>query len=106
MAENYGADFVNYIISSIKANNPEAKRISEIGAGGCLILRKLKLAGYEVVAIDPSPIAHQRGIEFGIEVIPEFYPSRGFIPLSDVLIHYDVLEHIDDTHEFLKANHN
>lgn len=104
LAVKYGTDFIDYITSSISSTNPNAKRISEIGAGGCYILRKLKEEGYEVAAIDPSPIAHDKGREFGIEVVPEFYPSDNYIPKSDVIIHYDVLEHIEDTQKFLKSN--
>jgi SAM-dependent methyltransferase len=104
LASKYGLDFINYIEDSIKKSNPDAKRISEIGAGGCYILRKLKELGFEVAAIDPSPIAHDKGREFGIEVVPEFYPSKNYIPKSDVIIHYDVLEHIDDRESFLKSN--
>ncbi len=104
LAIKYGTDFIDFIISSIAHSNPNAKRISEIGAGGCYILRKLKEKGFEVVAIDPSPIAHEKGKEFGIEVVPEFYPSDNYIPKSDVIIHYDVLEHIEDTQKFLESN--
>jgi SAM-dependent methyltransferase len=104
LASKYGSDFIDYIVNSIKAANPGAKRVSEIGAGGCYILWKLKEFGYEVAAIDPSPIAHEKGREFGIEVVPEFYPSENYIPKSDVIIHYDVLEHIDNTQGFLKSN--
>lgn len=67
-------------------------------------MRNLKEFGYEVFAIDPSPIAHNKGKEFGIEVIPEFSPSENYIPKSGVIIQYDVLEHIDDTQGFLKSN--
>jgi SAM-dependent methyltransferase len=106
LASKYGLDFIDYIVKSINNSSPNANRISEIGAGGCYILRKLKELGYEVVAIDPSPIAHDKGKEFGIEIVPEFYPSSNFIPKSDVIIHYDVLEHIDNRSEFLKSNLN
>lgn len=106
LASKYGLDFIDYIVKSINNSSPDAVRISEIGAGGCYILRKLKEKGFEVVAIDPSPIAHDKGREFGIEVVPEFYPSSNYIPKSDVIIHYDVLEHIDNRTEFLKSNLN
>lgn len=106
LASKYGLDFIEFIVNSINNNNPNASRISEIGAGGCYILRKLKELGFEVVAIDPSPIAHEKGKQFGIEIVPEFYPSSNYIPKSDIIIHYDVLEHIDNKSEFLKSNLN
>jgi 2-polyprenyl-3-methyl-5-hydroxy-6-metoxy-1,4-benzoquinol methylase len=104
LASKYGNDFIDYVVASIKKYNTNARRISEIGAGGCSILYELKKLGFEVAAIDPSPIAHKKGKEFGIEVVAEFYPSINFIPKSDVIIHYDVLEHIDNTSDFLRSN--
>ncbi len=104
LAEGYGNDFLNFINNSIEKFNSNAKRISEVGAGGCYILKKLKQKGYEVAAIDPSPIAIEKGKEYDIEVIPDFYPSKNEIPKSDLIIHYDVLEHVTDPEYFLKMH--
>src|ERR1700756_414277 len=104
LAEGYGNDFINFINYSIKKFNPNAKRISEVGAGGCYVLNRLKKEGHEVAAIDPSPIAVEKGKEFGIEVIPDFYPSKSGIPKSDMIIHYDVLEHVTDPEDFLNKH--
>jgi 2-polyprenyl-3-methyl-5-hydroxy-6-metoxy-1,4-benzoquinol methylase len=104
LAEGYGNDFLNFIHHSIKNFNTSARRVSEVGAGGCYILNKLKKEGYEVAAIDPSPIAIEKGKELGIEVIPDFYPSKNAIPKSDLIIHYDVLEHVTDPEDFLSKH--
>jgi 2-polyprenyl-3-methyl-5-hydroxy-6-metoxy-1,4-benzoquinol methylase len=104
LAEGYGNDFLSFIEHSISKYNSSAKRISEVGAGGCYILNKLKKKGYEVAAIDPSPIAIEKGKEFGIEVIADFYPAKNGIPKSDLIIHYDVLEHVTDPEDFLSKH--
>jgi 2-polyprenyl-3-methyl-5-hydroxy-6-metoxy-1,4-benzoquinol methylase len=104
LAESYGNDFLDFITRSIKAFNPETKSVYEIGAGGCYILNKLKKSGYSVAAIDPSPIAIVKGKELGIEVIPEFFPAKNEIPSSDLIIHYDVLEHVNDPSDFLRKH--
>ena len=104
LAENYGGDFIKFINYAIEKFNPNIKRVSEIGAGGCYILKQLKKQGYSVAAIDPSPIAHKAGLEFGIDVIPDFYPSDREMTKSDMMIHYDVLEHVPDPAAFLR-NH-
>jgi 2-polyprenyl-3-methyl-5-hydroxy-6-metoxy-1,4-benzoquinol methylase len=106
LAESYGNDFLNFIKHSIARYNKDANRISEIGAGGCYILNKLKKEGYNVAAIDPSPIAIKKGKELNIEVIPDFYPSQNSIPKSDLITHYDVLEHVTDPEDFLRKHSN
>ena len=101
LAARYGNDFIAFVEDSIQRNNPHAKRISEIGAGACYLLNMLKQKGYETAAVDPSPVAQEKGIVYGIEIIPEFYPAVGRLPKSDVIIHYDVLEHVPDPVAFL-----
>lgn len=100
----YGNDFIEHIEFAIRNFNPTIKRVSEIGAGGCYILNRLKSLGIQVAAIDPSPISKVKGDELGIEIIPEFYPSSSKIPKSDMIIHYDVLEHVNDPAAFLKSH--
>ncbi len=102
LAASYGRDFIDRIGAAIASYMPRARRISEIGAGGCWILKQLKERGYEVAAIDPSPVAIAKGQELGIDVIPEFYPASRDIPRSDVVIHYDVLEHVAHPVDFLR----
>ncbi|MBN8704011.1 MAG: class I SAM-dependent methyltransferase [Bacteroidetes bacterium] len=104
LAEAYGNDFIEIIEKSITQYNPTLKEIREIGAGGCYILKKLKSKGYKVSALDPSPVAHEKGKEFGIEVYQEFYPTKSKLPQADMYIHYDVLEHVEDPVGFL-AHH-
>jgi SAM-dependent methyltransferase len=102
LADSYGNDFIKCITDAIARHRPTTRRVSEIGAGGCWVLKQLRDRGYEVAAIDPSPIAIRKGEELGIEVIPEFYPAGRAIPRSDVVIHYDVLEHVTDPVGFLR----
>lgn len=102
LAASYGDDFIAAITRAISTYAPQARRISEIGAGGCYILKALRVQGYSVAAIDPSPIARQQGDRFGIDVVPSFYPVEDGIPGSDVIIHYDVLEHVVDPVDFLR----
>ena len=104
LASSYGGDFISCVEQAIATHQPGARRISEIGAGGCYVLKRLAVRGFEVAAIDPSPVAVQQGHALGIEVIPEFYPASAAIPASDVIIHYDVLEHVADPAGFL-AHH-
>jgi len=106
LAEGYGGDFIAFVEQSIAQHKPSARRVSEIGAGACYLLNLLKQDGYETVAIDPSPVSKDKGNAYGIEVIAEFYLSAGALPKSDVIVHYDVLEHIPDPVDFLRHHAN
>jgi SAM-dependent methyltransferase len=106
LAESYGGDFIDCIDDAVRKFNPNARSVSEIGAGGCYILSKLKEKGFEATAIDPSPVAIQKGEELGIEVIPEFYPAQSSDDSYDLIIHYDVLEHVNNPVEFLQNHIN
>jgi len=105
LAVGYGGDFLAFIDSSVQKYHSKMQRITEIGCGGGYILKKLKEKGYEVAAIDPSPIAIEKGKEFGFEVFAEFYPTDKATK-SDMIIHYDVLEHTLDPVSFLEAHKN
>lgn len=104
LAEGYGGDFLACIESAVAKHHPKARRISEVGAGGGYLLRTLKEKGYDVAAVDPSPLAIEKGKEFGIEVVPVFYPSPGALPKSDLILHYDVLEHVPDPVGFIRQH--
>ncbi|MDA9160924.1 class I SAM-dependent methyltransferase [Crocinitomicaceae bacterium] len=106
LALSYGDDFLNFIEHTISSYNSNVKRVFEIGAGGCYILDRLKQKGLDVVAIDPSPIAAKAGNKYGIEVQNEFYPTKEKIEPSDLIIHYDVLEHVLDPWDFLRMHKN
>src|SRR5210317_1140420 len=57
LANIYAPEYINFI----KKHVPLQSQISEIGAGGCYSLRILKDLGYDVSAIDPSPVAATAG---------------------------------------------
>ena len=78
----------------------------EIGCGGGYVLQRLRERGFSVRGIDPSPVAVAKGREHGIEIVGAFYPHEGMEASCDVIIHYDVLEHVYDPLTFLTAHHS
>ena len=102
LAASYGGDFLEFIGGSA----PHGSRVLEIGCGGGYILQRLREKGFAIRGIDPSPIAVAKGKEHSIEIIEEFYPcDKDLTNSCDVMIHYDVLEHVYDPLAFLKAHH-
>ena len=102
LAASYGGDFLDFIGQSA----PKASRVLEIGCGGGYILQRLRERAFSVRGIDPSPIAVAKGREHAIEIVEAFYPcSQDLANSCDVIIHYDVLEHVYDPLEFLTAHH-
>lgn len=106
LADLYGDDFLNYLLYAVENYNSLAKDISEIGAGGCYLLNKLKNKGYSVQAIDPSPISLHAGQRLGINVINDFYPSKKLKDKVDLIYHYDVLEHMEEPVSFINQIYN
>jgi len=106
IAKPYGVDFMDFINRSINKFHPNIKNILEVGCGGCTILSQLKEKGFEVLGVDPSPIAKRDGESKGIRVIQEFFPTEYYTELVDMIFHCDVLEHVSDPVQFLKNQRN
>lgn len=101
LAASYGGDFLAFIGASAASGG----RVLEIGCGGGYILQRLREMGFAVRGIDPSPVAVAKGRECGVEIVEAFYPHEGMEESCDVIIHYDVLEHVYDPLAFLSAHH-
>jgi 2-polyprenyl-3-methyl-5-hydroxy-6-metoxy-1,4-benzoquinol methylase len=106
IAKPYGIDLMDFIERSLVKFNPNTKNILEVGCGGCTILSQLKYKGFEVIGVDPSPIAKRDGEKKGIRIINEFFPSPLFTNEVDLIFHCDVLEHVADPVKFLKNQKN
>lgn len=104
ISKSYGTDFINYL-SKILKNNSSIKKVLEIGCGGCVILEQIKKDRLYVCGIDSSPFAATQGKKKNIEVITDFFPSKKITQKFDLIFHVDVLEHIDDYKNFLKAQY-
>jgi len=104
ISKSYGTDFINYL-SKILNNNSSIKKILEIGCGGCVILEQIKKKNLYVCGIDSSPFAATQGKKKNIEVITDFFPSKKITQKFDLIFHVDVLEHIDEYKNFLKAQY-
>lgn len=101
IAKPYGADLMAFIDRSLAAWGRHVKRVLEVGCGGCTALSQLQQQGYDVIGVDPSPIAARDGQRKGIRIINEFFPSSQFVDKVDLIFHSDVQEHVADPMAFL-----
>lgn len=106
IAKPYGKDFMDFIETVLSSWGSKTKNILEVGCGGCTILSQLKDKGYEVIGIDPSPIAVRDGEKKSIRVIGEFFPTDKYTDKVDLIFHSDVIEHVSDPIKFLNDQKN
>ena len=102
IAKPYGTDFSRFIETSLGRWGGHVRKVLELGCGGCTILNELKTSGYDVVGIDPGPLAAREGARRGIKIINSFFPTNEFGEMVDFIFHNDVLEHVDDPVGFLQ----
>jgi len=103
IAQPYGTDFSRFIDSALERWGGGVKRVLELGCGGCTILSQLEARGYDVTGIDPGPLAVREGERRGLRVINDFFPTAAFSSDVDFIFHNDVLEHVDNPVDFLRA---
>lgn len=101
IAKPYGKDFMDFIEHVLAIWGKDIKNILEVGCGGCTILSDLQKKGYDVIGVDPSPIALRDGKKKGVRVIQEFFPTPQFTDKVDLIFHSDVQEHVADPVKFL-----
>lgn len=106
LADSYGGEFIEFFKRASSHLNQAPKSAIDIGCGGTYLLRAVRDLGLSVKGIDPSPITVAAGNKAGIEILPYFYPSVHLTESSDVIFHYDVLEHVEDPVSFLKSHHD
>jgi 2-polyprenyl-3-methyl-5-hydroxy-6-metoxy-1,4-benzoquinol methylase len=105
LAEAYGGEFIEFFRRASALLSKPPTSAADIGCGGVYLLQKVREQGLTVKGIDPSPVTAAAGRKAGIEIVPDFYPSKSLTEHFDVLFHYDVLEHVDDPVAFLRAHH-
>lgn len=101
IAKPYGRDFMAFIERALATWGTGGRRVLEVGCGGCTILEQLRDRGFDAIGVDPSPIAARDGVNKGIRVIQDFFPTPQFFDPVDLIFHSDVQEHVADPVSFL-----
>ena len=99
MGRRYADDFWSFLESYDFAG----KRLLELGCGSGYLLHRLSQAGARCTGLEPGVQAQQASSHYGLEVIGDFFPSPHVEGPFDYVVHYCVLEHLEDPQAFLKA---
>lgn len=103
--EGYFDDILKFLRRAIKDLEPKGL-FTEIGCGAMLVLEQVRNMGFEVLGIDPSPVSSEASDRLGINLINDFFGPATGIDRTQVIFHYDVLEHIEDPLTFLKLQYD
>lgn len=89
----------------IKKNCKKNKiSVLEIGSGTSTLLNELKKLGYDVCGVEPSKASVQMAKELfpHIEVINDYFTSGSIAKEIDIILLYDVIEHLEPTNPLFK----
>jgi len=102
MATSYGGDFLRFLSEYLKSFSSSGRQLMEIGSGGGWLLQRLAKDGWNCISCDPSPFAERAAREQAFHHIADYYSPGNDYPMVDVIVHYDVLEHVENPVEFLR----
>lgn len=99
VGRHYADDFWRFLESYPFAG----KRLLELGCGNGYLLHRLAQAGAHCTGLEPGLQAMQAASDYGLEIIGDFFPSSHVEGPFDYIVHYCVLEHLEDPEAFLKG---
>lgn len=95
----------NDYLHIIENQYPDANRVLDVGCGTGEFLQYVENNGYEVIGIEPSERIGEAARDYGLTIyqdtVEQFSQSRD--TEFDVITMYNVLEHVPDPHEVLRA---
>ena len=76
------------------------QRVLEIGSGSGYLLQRFHAKGAICTGLEPGPQVHD-GRHSGIRFVQDFFPSEEIDGSYDLVLHFTVLEHMEDPEKFL-----
>ncbi len=87
--------FVCSVVSAL-----DGQRVLEIGSGNGYLLQRFHAKGAACTGLEPGPQVHE-GQHSRIRFVQDFFPSEEIDSSYDLVLHFNVLEHMEDPEEFL-----
>jgi SAM-dependent methyltransferase len=98
--KTYGFEYLDVISDALSDHKAivHPMKVVDIGCGGGLVLNEIKkrFPNARLHGVDPSPTAKRASKHFDFNLLGDFYPprDRSTISSADLVLHYDVLEHV------------
>ena len=86
----------------------KSRKILDIGSGPGFFLRRARQRRWQVLGIEPSPIAYNHSKKHNIPTIQKFFHQVNIKQIGkfDVIHIFDVLEHVNDPISMLKKSYS
>ena len=86
----------------------KSKRVLDIGSGPGFFLRRAKQRGWQILGIEPSPIAYNYSKKQNVPTIQKFFYEVDINQIGkfDAIHTFDVLEHVNDPTSILKKSYS
>jgi 2-polyprenyl-3-methyl-5-hydroxy-6-metoxy-1,4-benzoquinol methylase len=97
----YLDDFKTFISKQFNTPSLSGLRILEIGCGNGFLLERMQREGAYVIGIEPDVNACKQMKDKGLKIINDFFDPKLFEDKFDLIIHYSVLEHVQDPLSFI-----
>jgi SAM-dependent methyltransferase len=105
LGRKYAEDFRQFILAQVGPSPQPGMKVLEIGCGYGFLLYLLERDGFDVLGIEPRPYGLEGSRKYSVDIIQDTFPGRnnklkrkGY----DIIVHYAVLEHVEDPTEFLR----
>ncbi|WP_158618039.1 class I SAM-dependent methyltransferase [Chitinophaga lutea] len=103
IGKRYADDFLAYICQILDNKEKlQGAKILEIGCGSGYLLSRLQHEGANVLGIEPGVHCQEGAFKYNVPIIHDFFPSEKVTEQFDIIIAYNVLEHILDPLNFLE----
>ncbi len=106
IGKSYADDFIPIIVEAAGSKSFSNMNILEIGCGTGYLLKRLSDMGAKCTGVEPGNHAIKAANKYDVDIINDYYPSKNIRDKYDLIIHYGVLEHIEDPIIFLKSLSN
>ena len=110
--ETYGSEYLSVISTALESSKSigESIKVIDIGCGGGLVLNEInkRYPNCSLYGVDPSPSAKRASEKFNFHLFKGLLSSKGSEAVSgaNLILHYDVLEHVDNPLSMLEENYH